>query len=316
MEKRLEQGTMEVKNQLGQAIGDLGSRVERTERRLDGIVDEVNCMVDRRLAKSLGKHGMGDSYPAGGSGVPEIGGCSGAVMAGGLKEPVVPIGDEGGRSYASAVVGPGGRAVVTSLLPRRSGKSKEEDYWCCRKALRLHPVGQGDDCESVKAFLTTHLLLDSDFMSNLGPFTVKRIPSGPGSKVRDEAVVTFDTIDARDAVKRSAKNLAGKGRGYGVRLELPNYLKTAMSALQHVSYEIKQKFPEARRNVLFDDETMDLVLDFSTGEGRPWRRMSSQQARDRKKRKPSTQGGRLTMEAEEIDNILDHPTSDREEAVP
>ena len=106
-------------------------------------------------------------------------------------------------------------------------------------------------------------------MSSLGPFTVRRIPSGPGSKIKNKAVVTFDTIDARDAVKTSTRNLAGKGQEYGVRLELPNYLKTAISALQHVSYEIKQKFPESRRNVLFEDDTMELVLDFTTGEGRP-----------------------------------------------
>ena len=50
MESRMKQETTDVKDQLGQAIGDLGSRVERTERRLDDFAEEVNQMVDKRLA--------------------------------------------------------------------------------------------------------------------------------------------------------------------------------------------------------------------------------------------------------------------------
>lgn len=76
-----------------------------------------------------------------------------------------------------------------------------------------------------------------------------------------------------------------------------------MGALQAVSYELRQKFPDSRRNVLFDDETKDLVLDFTTDD-KTWRRMTSQQARDRKK-KQKTGGGNFTLEADEIDAILD-----------
>ena len=77
-----------------------------------------------------------------------------------------------------------------------------------------------------------------------------------------------------------------------------------MSALQSVSYEIKQRFPAARRNVLFDDGQMDLVLDFSVSEGRPWRRMTSLQAIERKK-KTSEKSGKFALGAGEIDNLLD-----------
>ena len=104
-------------------------------------------------------------------------------------------------------------------------------------------------------------------------------------------------------MKRAARNLAGKGADYGIRLELPNRMKTDMAALQSVSYEIRQKFPEARRNVLFDDDKMALVLDFRTLEGRPWRRMTAVQAKERKKSRKSD--GKLGLEAGEIDEILD-----------
>ena len=173
----------------------------------------------------------------------------------------------------------------------------------CRTKLRLRPIGSGDGHEAVLDFMKTHLGLDDSFVANLGPFNVQRIPSGPGAKIKDEAIVTFCSVEVSDAVKRSARNLAGKRSDYGIRLELPNHLKTAMSALQAVSYQIKQKFPGSRRNVLFDDNGLDLVLDFSTAEGNPWRRMTSQQARDR--RKKSGTKGKLALESGEIDALLD-----------
>ena len=76
-----------------------------------------------------------------------------------------------------------------------------------------------------------------------------------------------------------------------------------MNDLQAVSYDIRQKYPGSRRNVLFDDAEMDLVLDFSTAEGQPWRRMTSLQARERKKK--SSSRGKFALESGEIDELLD-----------
>ena len=83
-------------------------------------------------------------------------------------------------------------------------------------------------------------------------------------------------------VKGAARNLTTRGQECGVRLELPNHLKTNMQALQAVSYDIKQRHPDARRNVSFDDGVMDLALDFSMGDGQPWQRVSAKQARQAK----------------------------------
>ena len=132
-----------------------------------------------------------------------------------------------------------------------------------------------------------HLKLGDDFLDCMGPIKIQRVPFGPAAKIINEVVVYYQSIEARDAVKSAARNLAGKPADYGVRLEFPNRLKTAMKSLQSISYEIKQKFPASRRNVLLDDEELDLVLDFCTGEGNSWRRMTSKQARERrKKRRP------------------------------
>ena len=148
------------------------------------------------------------------------------------------------------------------------------DYWACRKALRVQPLGEGDGVAAVKNYIWDFLGQDEQFIDDLGPMHVQRIPSGPGSRIKKEAVVTFETVDARDAVKGAARNLAGRGQDYGIRHEVPNHLKSALKAVHSLSYSIKQKHPEARRNVLFDDGTIDLCL----REGDQWRRITSAQA--------------------------------------
>ena len=297
LETRLKQETTDVKHQLAQAIGDLGQRLEKAERRLDGFTDEVHKIVDMRLLK-LGQ------FPN-----LEESGARGAAVAEAVSDhPAQSSGELSGDcplTYAAMLnKGSLGGAKVTRTR-MRSGR-REENYWRCRKSLRLRPIinDGGTDLEAVEAFLEEHLKLDRNFMRDAGPMTIRRVPSGPGSKIKNEMIVAFDSVDTRDVVKRAARNLAGKGQEYGVRLELPDHLKSAMGALQSVSYEIKQKFAGAKRNVLFDDSRMDLVLDFAVEEGKPWRRMTSGQAVERK-RKSADKAGKFGLEAGEIEELLD-----------
>ena len=74
-----------------------------------------------------------------------------------------------------------------------------------------------------------------------------------------------------------------------------------MKALQTLSYDLKQKHSGARRNVLFDDDNFDLVLDFSVGEGQPWRRVTSDQARKRNEKSPASG---FRVDERELDEIL------------
>ena len=283
LEARIKHETDQVKDQLGVAVstlGELGSRVDRAEKRLDGLVEEVNMIVDKRLASK-----------------------------GALPEPDVGAAKDPSRSSYAVAARLGAAVVPSSLLKmqvRSPEKKREDEYWDCRRALRLRPISGGDVNEAVKDFMIEQLKLSHQFMDSVGEFTAHRVPCGPASRIQDEVIVSYQSSEVRDAVKGAAKNLAGKGQSYGVRLELPNHLKTAMSALQSASFEIKQKFPQARRNVLFDDGTMDLVLDFSTGEGKPWKRITSTQARDRKKKAPAREtAGRATLGDGELDSLLD-----------
>ena len=288
LESRMKQESDQVKEQLGLAIGTLGEldcRVERAEKRLDGLVDEVNSIVDQRLANCM----------------------RGEQEVGVLSDQVGPK-----SSYAAATASSLGKAMSGPSAAVSPAKRKEDSYWRCRRTLRLRPIGQGDPTKEVINFITTHLNLDEHFMEAIGPIHVQRVPFGPAAQIKNEAIVTFISTDVRDAVKGAARNLAGKGRDYGVRLELPNHHKSAMKALQAVSYELKTRYPAARRNVLFDDATMDLVLHFCLVEGGPWKRMTSAQAARRKGGKASEGRGKQALEDGELEALLDRPVTDGE----
>lgn len=281
MESRLKADTEAVRDQLGRAIDDLGSRVELTERRLDNIAEEVHLIVDKRLAPSKGVE------------------SSTSVLT-----PDCPVSiSEGKPSYASAAA----KGLTKSVGLKGREERMEDEYWRCRRALRLRPIRKGNDKEEVLTFLREHLGLDPSFISCLGDIIVQRVPYGPAVKVKDEAVVSFQSVGIRDSVRAAARNLAGKGPSYGVRLEIPDRMNTDMKALQAVSYELCQKFPDSRRNVLFNDDAQRLVLDFCIEEGGKWRTMTAAQARDRKKKSMDkfTSNDRFDLREGEIDSILD-----------
>ena len=96
------------------------------------------------------------------------------------------------------------------------------------------------------------------------------------AKGRDEVVVRFPTATHRDAVRSAAFNLAGSQAG--MRLEIPDYLRPSLRALESVSYTLKKKYPSLKRNVKFDDEVLDLVLDIKLEESGSWRKIRPEQA--------------------------------------
>ena len=113
--------------------------------------------------------------------------------------------------------------------------------------------------------------------------------------MKGEVIVAFQSVEVRDAVRGAARNLAGKSSDFGVRLEIPNRLKSSMKSLQSMAYEIRQKFPQSRTNVLFDDDALELVLDFCTSDGGSWRRMSADQAKKRKRKFTVTSTGKFSI---------------------
>ena len=87
LEMRMKLETDQVKEQLGVVVnilGNLGTRIEKAERRLDGLADEVNSILDRRLAA-----GEPSRSGAGGPG-PSLRGTSYAAALGSSVKDQVP----------------------------------------------------------------------------------------------------------------------------------------------------------------------------------------------------------------------------------
>ena len=128
--------------------------------------------------------------------------------------------------------------------------------------------------ESFSDFMQTRLRMSRSLMSKMGDISIQKVFAAPGAKIQDEVVVVFADQEVRDAVKRAAKELAGDTEA-GMRLELPRRLQPSLKALESVSYALKQRNKEMKRNIKFDDEAMDLVLDFNTNPegGGSWRRI-------------------------------------------
>ena len=191
---------------------------------------------------------------------------------------------------------------------------REVDYWKCRRSLRLRPVGEGPEVEAAIGFMREFLKLDGSFLDLIeGRITARRVPFGPKARYKHEIIVVFDSVEARDVVRGAATNLAGRGPDYGVRLEVPNHLRSAMKALQTLSYELRQRNPQARRNILYDDEAQDLVLDFQLNADAVWRRVTAAQAKAKKQTIGGTApGSRMNVEDSELDDLLSRSVSPAE----
>ena len=105
-------------------------------------------------------------------------------------------------------------------------------------------------------------------------------------------MVLFPDIETRDAVRAAASNLSGHPEA-GLRLEIPDFLRPALRSLESVSYSLKSSNPQMKRNVKFDNENLDLVMDIKLAEGDHWRKIRPSEAKEAKKGQilPSREGG-------------------------
>ena len=148
------------------------------------------------------------------------------------------------------------------MLPAPIARPTKEDlYWQCRRSLRLWPIVGPDIKKGLGDFLRNRLRLGADFLADMGEVSVKKVASGPRSKKVGEIIAIFSSTDVRDVVRGAARELAGHDDA-GIRLEIPSFLQPSLKALEAVSYNLKKKNPDIKRNIKFDDGEMDLVLDF------------------------------------------------------
>ena len=179
-------------------------------------------------------------------------------------------------------------------------------YTKCRRSLRLWPITGPDLAGSVRTFLTDLLGFDRSFVDgDLGQFSVERIVD-PRSKIKLEALIEFGSAPIRDSVKASGYKLEGKQAG--IRIEVPNYLKSDFHVLQSISYRMRQANPGMKRSVKFDDEIHGLFLDVQI-QGQEWRRIRPDQARAARASDPSLNTGPVELSGEMIAGAIRQPAA-------
>ena len=114
-------------------------------------------------------------------------------------------------------------------------------------------------------------------------------------------------MEVRDIVRRAARELGGDPTS-GIRLEIPRHLQKNLRSLESVSFALKRKHNGMRRNIKFDDDRMDLVLDFCTNPSDPasaWKKIRPEQAALVKSKVAGQGQASEEMTGDEIGRLLD-----------
>ena len=170
-----------------------------------------------------------------------------------------------------------------TLPPMRveSSTTRDNCYWKARRSLRLWPVqGEGEGMKvNLMRFLVEKLRLGEDAVAGAEDCHIRRVPKANNPTIQHEVAVEFPTVDLRDVVRGAAYNLANH-EDSGIRLEIAHHLMNNFKALNSASYRIKTRFPQCKRNIKYDDEMCDLILEFRTTPGSgTWKRLRPDQAR-------------------------------------
>ena len=154
---------------------------------------------------------------------------------------------------------------------------REEQYWHCRRSLRLWPITGPDLPNGVLAFLEKELCFESGDVATTD-FKAERFLDTNRNRARTkgEVVVTFSSVALRDAVRSCAYNLSGDA---GMKIHLPDHLKANFRHLDGVCYDLKKKFKGLKRNIKFDDDALDLYADVQLQPDSGWKRLLPADAR-------------------------------------
>ena len=188
---------------------------------------------------------------------------------------------QAGASYAATAykAGDSNQSSMVTVTERPISKEdrQEAKFWESRRSLRLWPV-ENANREGLEDFLRNKLAMDASFVKeDMGQVSVRRVMERR-PKNAQEVCVTFETKQVRDLVKAQGPNLATYRDEAGMRLQVPDHLQKNFRALMLVAYDLKKKYPDLRRNIKFDEEKLDMFMDFQLEKEAGWRRIGPDQA--------------------------------------
>ena len=228
-----------------------------------------------------------------------------------------------GTSYAAATSrvvkeGMNKAAVVSTPITERTHldeavgriERREDRFWVCRRSLRLRPV-RGATSAGLRDFLESKLGMNGSVVEDAVSGAAVTKVKDPRSKLNEEAVVTFDSKEIRDAIKAQGHNLAKYKEEAGMRLHIPNYLQKDFKVLMRLAYLMKKTNPDLKRNVKFDEDSCGLFLDMQVKTNGRWRRVRPDEARKAVLDKGSSDGP-SELEAEELKSMIGDCDSDND----
>ena len=265
---------LELVAEASTALEDLELKIVDTEMNLERQLAETEDRLEKKMTTQVKTMVMDQLAAAGFDQDLSAGDLS-------VRKSALLQGSAGASSYA-------GVTALSSALEKSdkpgpsAGRTTREDqrearFWKARRSLRLWPVPGGNK-EGLEDYLLNKLRLERSFIDeDLGLVELAR-PREPKNKNKDEIIVTFETKQVRDAVKAAAPNLANFRETAGMRLHIPDHLQRDFQTLMNLSYDLKKKHPNLKRNVKFDEEDGGLYMDLKKDETAEWKRVKPVQA--------------------------------------
>ena len=110
--------------------------------------------------------------------------------------------------------------------------------------------------------------------------------SPSNSKIHDEVLVHFERVEDRDTVYSYARSLAKSAGKAGIRLEIPQHLRTAFRLLETHADAVRAAMgPDMKRSIRFNDVERSLVLSIKLSEHDPWITIDVKQATEARRLK-------------------------------
>ena len=176
---------------------------------------------------------------------------------------------------------------------------EKRDFIESRKSIKMWPVkGEGDELmPACRHFLKTALAVPVDIADSIEVASIRKIGQARRSKIKDEVLVKFSTIEDRDLIQSYASNLSRLNGEAGIRLDFPSHLRNVFRLLETHGSLLKKSFKDLKRSIKFDDAAMSLVMDVKLTPEDDWERIDEKGARASKREREVRNSGGETGRA-------------------
>ena len=186
-------------------------------------------------------------------------------------------------TYAAAAAGqPSASADWQPERNHRLPPANTDWYWSARKCLRFFPVEGNSPDELIRGldeFVLKKMKVPSGVLDDKDINFIRKVKASKRMKVRNEVIVSFTTVEARDLVYSYARNLGewvgddGKPLA-GMRLEIPERLLGDFKACEQYGHAMKSKHGIGfKRHTKLDDSRLCLYVDIYLPKPKVWARV-------------------------------------------